>query len=284
MDSDSSSQPVSTQLNLTTDSEFYKDWKHEYRQDTENAILNSDYGTDSILAWITKTVSNLCDHFQLSHSIEFSTIDTFEQLLIKVIKNGEESELAKKFLNNIVPNLMTVLSLVSKHFDSRTGMDRSLMTSLLKKHNPYFDLSNHAMLTMEFDVLKALNHKITSSLLLGAVERFTKDYILTLGLARKHHIGRVGAKLIRTVYACKLEIYASLKPLMKSDEMFVRFKANKLILAAAIVAAIPFCCGLQIEPAQQDRIVKPLSNDCFVEPSNIIFLRDAILKVVAPGR
>lgn len=70
----------------------------------------------------------------------------------------------------------------------------------------------------------------------------------------------------------------SLRPRVSSEDMFVRFKSNKLILAAAIVMATLRLCGINQQQVV-DRVADTLSNECFVEAMNIIFLRDAILNV-----
>ncbi|XP_062551372.1 uncharacterized protein LOC134216520 isoform X2 [Armigeres subalbatus] len=212
-----------TPLNLSTESGFYADWKQIYHVDTEQAILNP-YPIDTIMPSITRLISTLCAQFRLSHTIEFSSIDTLEQFLIKVVAGGRGAPVRESYLQQM----------------------------------PMY----------------AIYH----SLLLGAVERFAKDHILTIDVVGKDHFGKVGVKLLRVVYAQKHYIYKSLRSRVSSEDMFVRFKSNKLILAAAIVMAILKLCGVDQQQVV-DSVAETLSNECFVEAMNIIFLRDAILNV-----
>lgn len=66
---------------------------------------------------------------------------------------------------------------------------------------------------------------------------------------------------------------------MNSEDMFVQFKSNRLILAAAVVMSILELC--QVDDRQiHERVVESLSRECFVDPMNIVFLKDAILNVI----
>ncbi|XP_058446028.1 uncharacterized protein LOC131427118 [Malaya genurostris] len=265
-----------TQLNLSTDSGFYTDWKYEYQLDTEQAILNT-HPTDTIMPSVTRMISSLCALYKLPHNIEFSSIDTLERLLSKIMDNMAGTA-AKCFIQQMPLYVFTVLNLVSKFFDAHIKLDRLRMKQMFEKFSPQLLWSEDGMLELEFEVLKTLNYKISHSLLLGAVERFSKEFLLTLGVARKEYVGAIGVKLLRVVYAQKYHIYDSLKPNMKCEDMFVRFKSNKLILAAATVTAILTFCGTN-QKRVVDQIVEQLSNECFVEPNNIMYLRDAILNV-----
>ncbi|XP_065076244.1 uncharacterized protein LOC135713884 [Ochlerotatus camptorhynchus] len=268
-----------TLLNLSTESGFYSDWKQAYHVDTEQAILNP-YPTDTIMPSITRSISAVCAQLQLSHTVEFSSIDTMEQLLIKIIAEGGGASGARtNFLQQVPVYVVSVVSVVSKYFDAHTALDRNAIKRLLANSNPAFVWSDKRMMELEFEILKTLNHKIYHSLLLGAVERFSKDHILTLGVVRKDLFGSFGIKLLRVVYAQKFNIYQSLRSRVCSEDMFVRFKSNKLILAAAIVMAVMKLCSCD-QQQTQDRVVDTLSNECFVESLNIIFLRDAILSVL----
>ncbi|XP_055633209.1 uncharacterized protein LOC129773596 [Toxorhynchites rutilus septentrionalis] len=265
-----------TLLNLSTDSDFYTDWKQMYQLDTEQTISNP-YPTEKMMPSITRLISNLSAQFRLSHSIEFSTIDTMEMLVVRIIAGGENFN-RDSFLQHIPLYVVAVISVVSKHFDARFKLDRQLMLQILSRSLPKLVCSDKILMELEFTVLKLLNYKIIHSLLLGAVERFSKDYILTLGIVRKDRIASIGIKLLRVVYAQKRQIYESLRSSVKSEEMFVRFKSNKLILAAAIVTAILSFCDVDQQKIS-DLVINPLSDDCFVEPKNIVYLRDAIVNV-----
>lgn len=70
----------------------------------------------------------------------------------------------------------------------------------------------------------------------------------------------------------------SLRSSVKSEDMFVKFKSNRLILAAAVVLAMLEFCHVD-DKQIQDRVTESLSNECFVDPMNIVFLRDAILNI-----
>ncbi|XP_055549485.1 uncharacterized protein LOC129732545 [Wyeomyia smithii] len=271
--------PTDTVLNLSTDSGFYTDWKYEYQLDTEQGIANP-YPTDTIMPAATRMISTLCAFFKLPHSIEFSAIDTLEQLVIETLKKDASPD---KFAENVVENLpfyvIAILSLVSKCFNARTILDPALQKQILQANFPDLEWNEQKLATIEFKVMKTLNYKVSQSLLLGAVERFTKEDILTRGIARKDFVGSLGIKLLRVVYAQKSQIYASLKPNVKCQDLFTRFKSNKLILAAATVTAILKFCAAD-EELVADNVVKRLSNDCFVEPKNITLLRDAIVNVI----
>ncbi|XP_058823557.1 uncharacterized protein LOC131684574 isoform X1 [Topomyia yanbarensis] len=267
---------ASTVLNLSTDSGFYTDWKQEYQLDTEQAILSAGR-TESIMLSTTRLISTLCTLLKLPHSVEFSSIDTLERFLVTVIDDAEGTS-ARNFVQQMPLYVFSVLSLVSKFFDAHVKLDPRVLEQILQQYAPNLPWSDKRMLELEFEVLKKLNYKIKHSLLLGAVERFSKEFILTLGIARKDFVGSIGVKLLRVVYAQKHHIYSSLRPSIKCEDMFVRFKSNKLILAAATVTAMLKFCGA-VQERVVDQVVNQLSNECFVEPKNIIFLRDAILNV-----
>ncbi|KXJ82120.1 hypothetical protein RP20_CCG015396 [Aedes albopictus] len=267
-----------TLLNLSTESGFYADWKQTYHVDTEQAILNP-YPTDTIMPSITRLISTLCARLRLSHTIEFSAIDTLEQFVLKVIAGERGASAGESYLRHMPLYAVSVVNIVSKYFDAHIKLDWNGIQRIFAKYNPGMIWSNRRVMELEFEVLKKLNHKIHHSLLLGAVERFAKDHVLTVGVVRKDHFGKVGVKLLRVVYAHKHFIYKSLRPRVSSEDMFVRFKSNKLILAAAIVMATLRLCGINQQQVV-DRVADTLSNECFVEAMNIIFLRDAILNVL----
>ncbi|XP_053691770.1 uncharacterized protein LOC128740260 [Sabethes cyaneus] len=265
-----------TVLNLSTDSGFCTDWKHEYQLDTEQTISNP-YSTDLFMPAATRMMSTLCAFFKLQHSIEFSAIDTLEQLIVRTIQTSATNDkIEERILENLPIYVIAILSLVAKFFDARTILDPALQRQMLQANFPDLVWNEQKMVTFEFEVMKTLNYKISQSLLLGAVERFTKEHILTRGIARKDFVGALGVKLLRIVYAQKNQIYNSLRPNVKCEDLFTRFKSNKLILAAATVTAILKLCAAD-EELLADRVVIQLSNDCFVEPKNITLLRDAII-------
>ncbi|XP_058823558.1 uncharacterized protein LOC131684574 isoform X2 [Topomyia yanbarensis] len=175
----------------------------------------------------------------------------------------------------LISTLCTLLKLPhSVEFSSIDTLERFLVTVIDDAEGTSARNFVQQMPLYVFSVLSLIKH----SLLLGAVERFSKEFILTLGIARKDFVGSIGVKLLRVVYAQKHHIYSSLRPSIKCEDMFVRFKSNKLILAAATVTAMLKFCGA-VQERVVDQVVNQLSNECFVEPKNIIFLRDAILNV-----
>lgn len=162
-----SSQPAGqsqddTVLNLSTESYFTVDWKQEFQEDTEQAILNP-YPTDKVMPAITRLLSSLCERFQLSHSIEFSAIDTLEQLLVKILAAHDDSA-EENFLRLAPLYVLTVLNLVGKYLNSSTMLDPGLMQQILERTSPELAWNDGRLREMEFDVLKTLNYKVSSRL------------------------------------------------------------------------------------------------------------------------
>lgn len=148
-----------TPLNLSTESGFYADWKQIYHVDTEQAILNP-YPIDTIMPSITRLISTLCAQFRLSHTIEFSSIDTLEQFLIKVVAGGRGAPVRESYLQQMPMYAVSVVNLVSKYFDAHTKLDCNGIQRIFAKFNPAVAWSSNRTMELEFEVLKKLNHKV----------------------------------------------------------------------------------------------------------------------------
>lgn len=149
-----------TPLNLSTESGFYADWKQSYHVDTEQAILNP-CPTDTIMASITRLISTLCAKFQLSHTIEFSAIDTLEQFVIKVIAGERGASVGENYLKQMPLYAVSVVNLVSKYFDAHIKLDWNGFQRMFAKYSPGVPWSSKRMMELEFEVMKKLNHKVS---------------------------------------------------------------------------------------------------------------------------
>uniref|UniRef100_A0A182SAW8 Cyclin N-terminal domain-containing protein n=1 Tax=Anopheles maculatus TaxID=74869 RepID=A0A182SAW8_9DIPT len=72
---------------------------------------------------------------------------------------------------------------------------------------------------------------------------------------------------------------------IKDKECFRRFKSNKLILAGAIIITILYLLpATRHSKALLNKVIEPLAYDCCVQATNLIYLRDAVLRVIGGGR
>uniref|UniRef100_A0A182QKF1 Uncharacterized protein n=1 Tax=Anopheles farauti TaxID=69004 RepID=A0A182QKF1_9DIPT len=272
-------------LLLSSESGFQSDWKAAYHKDTLFWATN-DYDTDAIMKPIAETVLYIVQKFNLSSEMEFTTIDTMELLFVRAFQSWMDQSTAVQpdsverkmgtFLHHLPIYTVAVIDIVAKYV--KIGMKLDLVA--LKRVAKVRDGSSN-VLAAEFDVIKLLDTEVRSSLLLGAVERFSMQYLLPLNVASKETIGRIGIMLLRFTIAERALIYNSLKTSIKNPNCFRRFKANKLILAGAIVLAI-----LHLLPTARhhkpilDQVIQPLADDCCVLESNLIYLRDAIVRAI----
>ncbi|XP_052868102.1 uncharacterized protein LOC128274056 [Anopheles cruzii] len=271
-------------LNLSYESGFHSDWKSIYNRD----ILfwsSHDYHTDSAMRAIVETICFLAEKFSLSPAVEFSAIDALELLLVRAFQSWKEPVAAKpgafevskgRFLKQLPTYIVAVLDITAKYMDASIKLDLAALRRLVHANGP-----SDSMLAVEFEVIKILGNEFRSSLLLGAVERFTKEYLLPLNVTKKETISRLGLKLLRLVTAERAAIYGSLRNSIKDEASFRRFKASKLILAGSITLTV-----LHLIPAVRHskpilhQILEPIADDCGVQATNLIYLRDAILQVI----
>ncbi|XP_040169011.1 uncharacterized protein LOC120903563 isoform X2 [Anopheles arabiensis] len=250
------------ELVLSNESGFQGDWKTIYHRD---ALLwaSHEYDTDSIMKPLAQMVIGLANQFHLSPTIEFTTIDTLELLLVRAFQSWMQSPVTfpdtveqqkDAFLRQLPMYVVAVFDIVAKYSNLGSKLDLAAMKRAAK---------------------------LRSSLLLGAFERFSKQYLLPLNIESKETIASIGVRLLRVAVAERALIYDSLKTSMKDMECFRRFKSNKLILAGAIILTV-----LYLIPAARhssvllNQVAVPLADDCCVQSTNLIYLRDAILRVI----
>ncbi|XP_058056854.1 uncharacterized protein LOC131208218 [Anopheles bellator] len=269
-------------LNLSYESGFHSDWKSIYNRD----ILfwtSHDYHTDPAMRTIVETISFLAEKLTLSPAVEFSAIDALELLLVRAFQSWKEPVTATKpgalevskgrFLKQLPTYIVAVLDITAKYMDASIKLDLATLRRLVHANGP-----SDSMLSVEFEVIKILGNEFRSSLLLGAVERFTKEYLIPLNVTKKETISRLGLKLLRLVTAERAAIYGSLRNSIKDEASFRRFKASKLILAGSITLTV-----LHLIPAVRHskpilhQILEPIADDCGVQATNLIYLRDAII-------
>uniref|UniRef100_A0A182XZW0 Uncharacterized protein n=1 Tax=Anopheles stephensi TaxID=30069 RepID=A0A182XZW0_ANOST len=275
-------------LSLSNESGFQSDWKSIYHRD---ALLwaSHEYETDAIMKPLVELVFHLTRQFKLSPAIEFTTIDTLELLLVRVFQSWMKSSQAAPdsldrqkdiFLRQLPMYVVAVVDIVAKYIN--LGMKLDLVG--LKRAAKVSD-SGPNILTVEFEVIKILDSELRSSLLLGAFERFSKEYLLPLNVANNETIETIGIRLLRLVIAERVHIYESLKTSIKDRECFRRFKSNKLILAGAIIVTILYLIpATRHSKAILNKVIEPLAYDCCVQATNLIYLRDAVLRVIGGGR
>uniref|UniRef100_A0A6E8VTZ9 NR LBD domain-containing protein n=1 Tax=Anopheles coluzzii TaxID=1518534 RepID=A0A6E8VTZ9_ANOCL len=273
------------ELVLSNESGFQGDWKTIYHRD---ALLwaSHEYDTDSIMKPLAQMVIGLANQFNLSPTIEFTTIDTLELLLVRAFQSWMQSPVTfpdtveqqkDAFLRQLPMYVVAVFDIVAKYSNLGSKLDLAAMKRAAKV-SVAIDTN---MLTVEFEVIKILDSELRSSLLLGAFERFSKQYLLPLNIESKETIASIGVRLLRVAVAERALIYDSLKTSMKDMECFRRFKSNKLILAGAIILTV-----LYLVPAARhssvllNQVAVPLADDCCVQSTNLIYLRDAILRVI----
>uniref|UniRef100_A0A182JRU5 Uncharacterized protein n=1 Tax=Anopheles christyi TaxID=43041 RepID=A0A182JRU5_9DIPT len=272
------------ELVLSNESGFQGDWKSIYHRD---ALIwaSHEYDTDSIMKPLAELVICFSSKFNLSPTIEFTTIDTLELLLVRAFQNWMQSatpfpesveQQKAAFLRQLPIYTVAVFDIVAKYTNLGSKLELAAVKRAAKVNG-----STANMLTVEFEVIKILDSELRSSLLLGAFERFSKQYLLPLNVESKENIGSIGIKLLRVALAERALVYDSLKTAMKDKECFRRFKSNKLILAGAVIITL-----LYLIPATRhsnvilNQVVVPLAEDCCVQAKNLIYLRDAILRVV----
>ncbi|XP_050094131.1 uncharacterized protein LOC126576868 [Anopheles aquasalis] len=286
------------ELNLSYESESASDWKVCYQRDVQY-WMSHELQTDTVMPDLVRTVASLAKQFNLPPAIEFSALDTLELLLVRAYQSWMKQSMPapdalgrnmSQFLAQLPLYTVAVLDVVSKYIDASVKLDLGAVKRATNVTIP----PGASMLSVEFEVMKLLENEFRSSLLLGAVERFTKQYLIPLlrpVTQQKETIARAGVKLLRITIAERGTIYSSLKTAIKDETSFRRFKANKLILAASITLAI-----LQLitagrntssnsgsQPQHQQllqRILEPLADDCSVQATNLLYLRDAILGAV----
>ncbi|XP_035916077.1 uncharacterized protein LOC118517086 [Anopheles stephensi] len=275
-------------LSLSNESGFQSDWKSIYHRD---ALLwaSHEYETDAIMKPLVELVFHLTRQFKLSPAIEFTTIDTLELLLVRAFQSWMKSSQAGPdslerqkdiFLRQLPMYVVAVVDIVAKYIN--LGMKLDLVG--LKRVAKVSD-SGPNILTVEFEVIKILDSELRSSLLLGAFERFSKEYLLPLNVANNETIETIGIRLLRLVIAERVHIYESLKTSIKDRECFRRFKSNKLILAGAIIVTILYLIpATRHSKAILNKVIEPLAYDCCVQATNLIYLRDAVLRVIGGGR
>ncbi|XP_050078354.1 uncharacterized protein LOC126565239 [Anopheles maculipalpis] len=274
-------------LNLSNESGFQTDWKTIYHRD---ALLwaSHEYETDAIMKPLVELVLYLTREFKLSPAIEFTTIDTLEMLLVRAFQGwtkssqtGPESLEHQKriFLRQLPMYVVAVVDIVAKYINIGTKLDLVGLKRAVKVSD-----SSANILTVEFEVIKILDSELRSSLLLGAFERFSKEYLLPLNVASHETVGNIGIRLLRLVIAEREHIYHSLKTSIKDNECFRRFKSNKLILAGAIIITILYLIpATRHSKAILNKVIEPLAYDCCVQSTNLLYLRDAVLRVIGGG-
>ncbi|XP_049288027.1 uncharacterized protein LOC125766272 [Anopheles funestus] len=271
-------------LMLSNESGFQTDWKTLYHRD---ALLwaSHEFETDSIMKSLVELVFCLTKQFNLSPAVEFTTIDTLELLLIRTFQSwmksssaGSDSVERKKgpFLRQLPMYVVAVVDIVAKYIHIGMKLDLVALKRAAKVSDSFTN-----MLAVEFEVIKILDSELRSSLLLGAFERFSKQYLTPLNIASNEHIWNIGLRLLRLVTAERTLIYNSLKTSMKDKECFRRFKANKLILAGAIIITVLYVIpATRHSKAILNQVIEPLADDCCVQATNLIYLRDAVLRVI----
>ncbi|XP_053663198.1 uncharacterized protein LOC128712327 [Anopheles marshallii] len=268
-------------LMLSNESGFQTDWKSLYHRD---ALLwaSHEYEADFIMKPLGKLVFCLARQFNLSPAIEFTTIDTLELLLVRAfqswMKSSPESleRNQSAFLHQLPMYVVAVVDIVAKYIHIGIKLD----LTALKRAAKVSDSSTN-MLAVEFEVIKILDTELRSSLLLGAFERFSKQYLTPLHIATNESVWNIGLRLLRLVTAERTLIYNSLKTSMKDNECFRRFKSNKLILAGAIIITVLYVIpATRHSKAILDKVIEPLADDCCVQATNLIYLRDAVLRVI----
>ncbi|XP_052898223.1 uncharacterized protein LOC128304995 [Anopheles moucheti] len=269
-------------LMLSNESGFQTDWKSLYHRDAL-VWASHEYEADSIMKPLVKLAFCLARQFNLSPAIEFTSIDTLELLLVRAfqswMKSSPESlERSKSaFLHQLPMYVVAVVDIVAKYIDIGIKLD----LKALKRAANVSDSSCN-MLAVEFEVIKILDSELRSSLLLGAFERFSKQYLTPLNIASSESIWNIGLRLLRLVTAERTLIYNSLKTSMKDNECFRRFKSNKLILAGAIIITVLYVIpATRHSKAILNKVIEPLADDCCVQATNLIYLRDAVLRVIA---
>uniref|UniRef100_A0A182W7G3 Uncharacterized protein n=1 Tax=Anopheles minimus TaxID=112268 RepID=A0A182W7G3_9DIPT len=272
-------------LILSNESGFQTDWKSLYHRD---ALLwaSHEYETDAIMKPLVELVFTLARQFNFSPAIEFTTIDTLELLLVRAFQSWMQSSLTVpdsferhkyEFLRKLPMYVVAVVDIVAKYINIGIKLDLAALRRVAKVTD-----SSTNMLAMEFEVIKILDSELRSSLLLGAFERFSKQYLAPLNIESNEFIWNIGLRLLRLVIAERTHIYNSLKTSMKDEGCFRRFKSNKLILAGAIIITVLYLIpGTRHSKAILNRVIEPLAEDCCVQATNLIYLRDAVLRVIA---
>ncbi|XP_035772658.1 uncharacterized protein LOC118456201 isoform X2 [Anopheles albimanus] len=286
------------ELNLSYESEAASgDWKACYQRDVQY-WMSHELQTDPVMPVLVRTMASLAKQFQLAPAIEFSALDTLELLLVRAYQSWTRQSMPApdalgrsmtQFLAQLPVYTVAVLDVVSKYIDASVKLDLGAVKRAANVTMP----PGANMLSVEFEVMKLLENEFRSSLLLGAVERFTKQYLLPLmvpATKQKETIAQAGVKLLRIAIAERGTIYSSLKTSIKDETSFRRFKANKLILAGSITLAIlqlitPGCTASSsstgnLASQHLQRILEPLADDCSVQATNLLYLRDAILGAV----
>uniref|UniRef100_A0A182NTK9 Uncharacterized protein n=1 Tax=Anopheles dirus TaxID=7168 RepID=A0A182NTK9_9DIPT len=274
-------------LLLSSESGFQSDWKAPYHKDAQFWAAN-EYDTDSIMKAIAEMVGHIAQQFNLSPEMEFTVVDTMELLFVRAFKSCVQQQPGTSALPDAVDRKMdtfmrqlpiytvAVIDIVAKYVKIGTKLDLVALKRVAKVRN-----GGSNMLAAEFDVIKLLDTEVHSSLLLGAVERFSMHYLLPLNVAGKETVGQIGIKLLRFTIAERALIYNSLKTSVRNPNCFRRFKTNKLILAGAIVLGVLYLLpGAHHSKTILDQVIQPLANDCCVQESNLIYLRDAILRAI----
>ncbi|KFB45630.1 AGAP007979-PA-like protein [Anopheles sinensis] len=272
-------------LFLSNESGFQSDWKTIYHRD---ALFwaSHEYHTDGIMRTLVPTVSYLTRQFNLSPAIEFAIVETLELLLVRVFQSWKKPtptfldglERHKRvFLKHLPLYTVAVVDIVTKYIEPSIKLDLPSLKRIAKVDYG----ADQNMLAVEFEVIKLLDCECRASLLLGAVERFSKDYLLPLNVASKETIAHLGIKLLRVVTADRMAIYSSLETFMKDAAAFRRFKSSKLILAGSIVITILYLMPKvrHSRPILQ-QILEPLADECCIQATNLLYLRDAILRVI----
>uniref|UniRef100_A0A182PD17 Uncharacterized protein n=1 Tax=Anopheles epiroticus TaxID=199890 RepID=A0A182PD17_9DIPT len=273
------------ELALSNESGFQGDWKSIFHRD---ALIwaSHEYDTDSIMKPLAEFVFTLSSQFRLSPAIEFTTIDTLELLLVRAFQGWMQTSSTfpdaferhkTAFLRQLPLYVVAVFDIVTKYNNLGLKLDLAAMKRAAKVSGS----TSANMLSVEFEVIKILDSELRSSLLLGAFERFCKEYLLPLNIESKEVIGSIGMKLLRLAVAERALVYDSLKTSMKDKECFRRFKSNKLILAGAIIITILYLIpATRNSNAILNQVVVPLADDCCVQATNLIYLRDALLRVI----
>uniref|UniRef100_A0AAG5DTX0 Uncharacterized protein n=1 Tax=Anopheles atroparvus TaxID=41427 RepID=A0AAG5DTX0_ANOAO len=199
-------------LLLSNDSGFQSDWKSIYHRDALFWASHENH-TDSIMRTLVSAISSLSWQFNLSPVIEFTTVETLELLLVRVFQSWlkstptvlEELDRHKRaFLKQLPLYTVAVVDIVTKFIEPSIKLDLAALRRAAKADYS----AGQNMLSLEFEVIKLLDCECRSSLLLGAVERFSKDYLLPLNVASKEMISQVGIKLLRVVTARRMAIYS----------------------------------------------------------------------------
>lgn len=152
------------ELVLSNESGFQGDWKTIYHRD---ALLwaSHEYDTDSIMKPLAQMVIGLANQFHLSPTIEFTTIDTLELLLVRAFQSWMQSPVTfpdtveqqkDAFLRQLPMYVVAVFDIVAKYSNLGSKLDLAAMKRAAKV-SVAIDTN---MLTVEFEVIKILDSEV----------------------------------------------------------------------------------------------------------------------------